>query len=112
MIDYVHQSHVVFAEMRHLYAHFWGPDGNAFWNKMREGHCLSWNQERECPFQIFFCTYQGRDMHNYLSVMAGIDLESSRENARLRELGQPLAPYLYKNWIPHVVGKDQVYRVR
>ena len=42
MIDYVHQSHVVFAEMRHLYAHFWGPDGNAFWNKMREGHCLSW----------------------------------------------------------------------
>lgn len=51
-------------------------------------------------------------MHNYLSVMAGIDLESSRENAILRELGQPLAPYLYKNWIPHVVGKDQVYRVR
>jgi hypothetical protein len=51
-------------------------------------------------------------MYNYLSAMAGIDLESSMENAKLHELGQPLAPYLYKNWIPHVVGGNQVYRVR
>ena len=107
-----HHPHVVFAEVRHLYEHFWGPNGNAYWNTMREGADLSWDQERECPYQIFFCAYQGRDMYNYLSGMAGIDLDSIMENANLHELGQPLAPYLYKNWIPHVVGGNQVYRIR